>query len=284
MCKPCLISASSYIFNSKPYLHALLKTRWVCSIVGLALWAAPYAQARELPLVDALGEAPLALQSKVAVATPDRVEKLHREERLGIPTFVQLRPGNAPPVSLKGALAPESAARAEFKALASLYGITSEEVEAAPLHDVQVLPNGGKLVRLAHQKDGIEIFREYATVLLDAQSRATAVGGYLGSTAAAPTTKATVGRLDAVDAVARALEDWGFDPGLAQRLRKEHHPERAASGAYSWWNLPPGEVGSHGATLVQPARTKPVWFRLPQGLVRASYVEVRVLEEGEEHA
>ena len=150
---------------------------------------------------------------------------------------------------------------------------------------MQTLPNGASLVRLTNQRDGIEVFRDQATVLLNAQSQATAIGGYLGSTAPAPLTKAAPAtRLGAADAVARVLQDYGFDASVAQQMQRAAPPTPGDTGPYQWWALPAGVSGAEGATLQQPARVKPVWFRLPQGLVSAYYVEVRVREDGEEHA
>lgn len=252
----------------------------VGALVCAAALALPLAQARELAPIDALGSAPLAIQPKAA-ALPANVQSLSREERLGLPTFVQLRPSSmakAVPAS------PVDAARAQLKALAPLYGVTPQEVDAAPLHHVQTLPGGASLVRLTNQRDGIEVFRDQATVLLNAQSQATAIGGYLGSTAPAPVLKAAPATgLGAADAVARALQDYGFDAGVALQLQMAAPPTPGDTGPYQWWALPEGVSGAEGATLLQPARLKPVWFRLPQGLVSAYYVELRVREDGEEH-
>jgi len=255
-------------------------------LCALAL-ALPLAQARELAPIDALGDAPVALQRKAAQALPAQVQRLTREERLGVPTFVQLRPAAMPSAQTqaKAAIDPVSAARTEFKALAGLYGLTPQEVDAAEARHVQTLPGGARLVRLTQQRDGIEVFREQATVLLNAQSQATAIGGYLAGTATVPVAKAAPAmRLDAPGALARVLQDWGFAPGVDQQLREAAPPVQRAASPYQWWSLPEGVAGADGATLLRPARTKPVWFRLPQGLVAAYYVEVLVREDGEEHA
>ena len=162
------------------------------------------------------------------------MQSLSREERLGVPTFVQLRPSLAK--SRPANADPASAARGELKALAGLYGITEQEADAAVLHHVQALPGGARLVRLTSQRDGIEVFREQATVLLDAEAQATAIGGYLGSTALAPQPKAVLAQpLTAPGALARALQDWGF--AAVEHLLQ---PSGAPQGAYQWWALPGG--------------------------------------------
>ena len=264
-------------------MHSTIKGHWARALLCVAVLTLPLAHARELAPIDALGEAPLAVQRKAAQALPAQVQSLSREERLGLPTFARLRP-SAARARAAGGGDPASAARGQLKALAGLYGLTPQEVDAAPVHHVQTLPGGARLVRLTNQRDGIEVFREQATVLLDAQSQATAIGGYLSGTAPAPasTLKAAPSQpLWAVDAVARALQDWDFDPTVAQQLQAQ---PRDGAGPYQWWTLPQGVQGAQGATLSHPARSKPVWFRLPQGLVPAHYVEVQVSEDGEHHA
>ncbi|MBF5006650.1 M36 family metallopeptidase [Diaphorobacter caeni] len=238
-------------------------------------------QARELSKVDALGDAPLAaVQLK---SLPAGVERLSREERLGLPTFVQIKPiAKSAMLSGAGRSTPETAARAEIKQLASLYGLTDAEVDAAPLHHVQTLPSGALLVLLNNQRDGIEVFRERATVLLDADMKATAIGGYLGSTRTvqASTKAASANRVDAAGAVARALQDFGFSAQVVGQLQTVAPDANQKKGPYQQLSLPPGVSGNAGATLSVPTRVKPVWFRLPDGLVSAFYVEVQGEEDG----
>ncbi|WP_234642124.1 IPTL-CTERM sorting domain-containing protein [Delftia tsuruhatensis] len=266
------------------YNRPVLSLGAVASSMLLA-WSPVYA--RQLAPIDALGEAPVVMraQSERAQALPERVQKLSREERLGLPTFVQLR---ADGVGRRGevraqasALNAEGAARRELKALAGLYGLTSREVDAAPLGHVQALATGAHLVRLGNQRDGVEVFREQATVLLDGHAQATAIGGYLGSTALAPASGTA--RLGAAEAVARALQDYGFAPEVARLLQEAGAVVPAEAGPYRWLALPEGVQGSEGAVLQEPARVKPVWFRLPQGLVAAFYVELLVREQDQEH-
>ncbi|QIL80313.1 hypothetical protein G7047_10660 [Diaphorobacter sp. HDW4A] len=245
--------------------------------------------ARELATVDALGDAPLAVQRKSStLPLPAGVERVSREERLGLPTFVQIKPiTKSATLSRADMGTPETAARKELKQLASLYGLTDSEVDAAPLHHVQTLPGGGRLVRLTNQRDGIEVFRERATVLLNARMKATAIGGYLGSTQTTlqSTTKAaSANRVDAAGAVARVLQDFGFSVQVAGQLQALAPDAKQKAGAYQQLTLPQGVTGDAGATLAIPARVKPVWFRLPEGLVSAFYVEVQGTEDGEHFA
>ena len=72
-------------------MYFLMRIVSVGTLSSAAVLALVPAQARELAPVDALGNAPLAIQRK-AVALSANVQSLSREERLGLPTFVQLRP------------------------------------------------------------------------------------------------------------------------------------------------------------------------------------------------
>ena len=289
-----LVFTKTLMYHPVPPLPSLLTVRWRLSpalVLACAALAAPLAQGRDLVPIDALAEAPvpIAVQRSTAVGSelPKGVHRISREERLGVPAFVQLRPATLPSLQAQSRAAkadPASAARDQLKALADLYGLTPQDVDAAPVHHVQNLPNGASLVRLTNQRDGIEVFREQATVLLNAQSQATAIGGYLGSTTPAPRTQVarTTGS-DVTAAIGRALLDWGFDATVAQQLQQTAAPIQDAPRSYQWWALPAGTVGAQGATLAQPVRAKPVWFRLPQGLVSAYYVEVLLHEDSEEH-
>ncbi|WP_234638407.1 M36 family metallopeptidase [Delftia tsuruhatensis] len=258
-----------------------------------AFAAPPAAWGRELPALDALGDAPLRMRAQADVASageplPAQVHRISREERLGLPTFVQLGalPRTELPMRAQAvARDPAGAARSVLKGLAGLYGLSEREVEDAPLHHVQNLAAGARLVRLTNQRDGIEVFREQATVLFDARGQASAIGGYLGSTALAPDQRPASGSaLAATHALARALQDFGFAPGVASQLQGAAATGRRPPGPYQWWGLPEGVHGAQGARLLGPARTRPVWFRLPQGLVRAYHVELQVREKGLLHA
>ncbi len=269
-----------------PPLSWFPRLRWAQVLACAATLALPQAYARDLAPIDALGAAPAAARPKSAQALPANVQRMSREERLGLPTFVELRPGaGTAGAQAKSVADPASAARAELKVLAGLYGLTPQEADAAVLHHVQTLSGGARLVRLTQQLGGIEVFREQATVLLGADGQARAIGGYLGSTALAPQSKAAAATaLDAPGAIARALQDWGFAPDVAGQLQQTAPPASGEAGPYEWWALPAGVTGAEGASLPEPVRAKPVWFRLPEGLVAAYYLELLVLEGGEEQS
>ncbi len=264
----------------KPFLTRLGAPVWWVGAFALGPWAL---QARELPQVDALANAPVLAQTKAQAALPEGVARWSREERLGVPSFVWMKPptGVATKQASQGSTVDATqAARDVLKRLAPAYGLSAQEVDAAPLHHRQAMAGGAQLVRFSQKKAGVEVFREHATVLLNAQSQAVSVGGYLGSTAEAPVAKAAgQSAMTGTGAIAQALADFGFDTSVAQQLQPKAQVPGADTGAYTWYVLP-GVEGADGAVL-ESARSKPVWFRLPQGLVQAHYVEV-VVHEGAE--
>lgn len=99
-------------------MHSLTRIAFVAALACAAALSLPLAQARELDPIDALDNEPLAMQPKAA-ALPVNVQQLSREERLDLPTFVQLRPST----QAKAAPGhPADAARAQLKALAPCTG------------------------------------------------------------------------------------------------------------------------------------------------------------------
>ncbi|QIL70481.1 hypothetical protein G7048_09025 [Diaphorobacter sp. HDW4B] len=257
------------------------------AVASVCLVMAFDVSARDLAHVDALQSAAPAARAKSAPATPNTVKKMTRDERLGIPTFMALDPQKQPSVSTRQKSAQDavSAARSEFKFVAHLYGVSEQELDAAPARVQHTLPNGAKLVRFGNRLNGVDIFREQATVLLNAQSRAVNIGGYLGGTQAAKTTKAAlVAPLAAADAVAVALHDFDFPASVASQLFEPTEPRASASSNYRWLALPDGVAGERGGVLESPVRYKPTWFRLPEGLVAGFYIELRVREGDEQNA
>lgn len=245
------------------------------------------ALARDLANVDALDKVPPIASAKRAELAPGSVQKIRRDDRLGMPTFLSLDPQKRPAdgVRPKSGQDAVGAARSEFKSVAKLYGVSAQELDAAPARVLHQLQGGAQLVRFANQRDGIEIFREQATVLLNAQSEALNIGGYLGSTQAAKTTKsALASKLSATEAVAIALRDFDFPASVASQLFEPTDSRVNAVGQFHWLTLPQGTSGDRGGTLESPVRYRPTWFRLPEGLVPAFYLELRVNEGDEQNA
>ncbi|QIL82124.1 hypothetical protein G7047_20975 [Diaphorobacter sp. HDW4A] len=275
-------------------MHRTLKNILYTAVAGGFVLASAYAVARELPNIDALAALPnFTKASTFSEALPVSVKRATYEERLGVANFVWLDPSRTPvSPTLKRYRSVDDvvpSAREEIKALAGLYGLTAAEVDAVPVQQQQTLANGGRLVRFGNQRDGIPVFREHATVLLDAQSRALNVGGFVGSTSVAGAPRSvradgTASSLTPAMAAQVALEDFDFPSDVASRLVEQDAGSGDASEGYRRLLLPAGQRGAQGGVLEQPTRYRTVWFRMPQGLVAAYYLEVRVLEAGVHNA
>jgi uncharacterized repeat protein (TIGR01451 family) len=175
--------------------------------------------------------------------------------------------------SRTGVVDAQAAARAFLEDQAAHYGARAKGVDTLELRDQQSLRGGAHLVRFTPRHQGVEIFHETETVLLDAAGNVRAVSGNFGGADAevAAPNGARGFRLDARDAVALALSAWGPAPAtIAGALAP-----RAASGPYTGFSYPAG-----APLRTSGLRAKKVWFRLPQGLVPAWYVETQVHAAG----
>ncbi|MBL8512122.1 MAG: M36 family metallopeptidase, partial [Betaproteobacteria bacterium] len=189
----------------------------------------------------------------------------------------------------------EEAARGHLKQVAGLYQLSAAEIDAAPLHYTESLYNGAQLAKFNNQLAGIEVFRESATVLMDAQMRPLAIGGYIGPTGAntassksAQADTSRTFRLSPAEAIAAALGDYGFTPQIAEAMQRLAGPAGVTEAAtsskavteptdpYQYFTLPTSMASRDGARMSEPTRIKPVWFRLATGLVPAYYLELQM--------
>ena len=256
------------------------------ALAACLLMAFEAARARELAPVDALLAAP-GVAAKEAAAVPDSVRQLRRDSRLGTAVFVSVDPARRLAADQRKQWArrdPVSAAREEFKSLAPLYGVSATELDTAPAQLQKPLDSGAQMVRFTNQRDGIPVFREQATVLLNGQNQLLNIGGAIGGTGlAAPTAKsAAANPLSAAAAAQKALDDFDFSTDVIS-LFSEPVGE-ADAGGYRRLDLPATVKGARGAVLEEPIRYRATWFRMPQGLLAAYYMELRVREDGEHHA
>lgn len=258
-------------------------------------------QARNLPTIDALHSESLAKRSSTHQTAMAEVRSISWEDRLGVPAFLSLDPSRAPaaPVQRKSRQDVTDAARTQFKALAGLYGLSIEELDAAPARVHMDLDSGAQIVRFTSERDGIPVFREQATMLLDGQLRALSLGGYLGTTALTGQRKsAIVVPVTPSRAAALALRDFDFPSGIERQLgavsrampsaisgaEKSQQADARPVDGYAYLAPDGFAVGAAGAVLDGPVRYRAIWFRLPDGLVPAWYLEVRVLERQSLHA
>ena len=256
-------------------LHTLALRACPCSlIIALTLAASP-ASARQLPEINALATSVPVASSRGPEFGVGSLEgiKGRAHERLNLPVFVWGTDKRlTAPASQAGSR--ESAARWQLKNLASAYRIDSADIDLLPVKESRALANGASLVKFTNAVQGIEVFAEEAAVLTRGDGSLVAIGGFVSSGgAAARQDKSDLFRLSAADAIARALQDFSFDPSVAHQLQAS-----GQHGAYTSFDLTIGIAGRDGAVMRQPARCKPVWFRMPDGLLPAWYVEVQVAD------
>ncbi|MEO5701884.1 MAG: M36 family metallopeptidase [Casimicrobiaceae bacterium] len=244
--------------------------------------------ARALPEYDAARAAAVAVVTTAGARDVDaKLRKVEGgggaalSEQLPVPAFLW---GEAAAVLRKssggltsGGLAapgaePAAVARAHLRDLADAYRFTEADIDTLPVHEVQRLGDGGAIVRFRNTAAGIEIFRERVNVLLDRGGGLVAIGGAAMGAADTPSKSApTASRIAPSKAAAAALVDYGVDPDVAVRLRRE-----AVRDGYDLLTLPPGLVGRDGMTLAEAVRVRPIWYRLGTALVPAHYVELQM--------
>ena len=239
--------------------------------------AAPPVEARRLPPVDLAADAARSAAGDAGTEAALAPPGVSHDARVGAPAFLWgevaragLVAGEGRP-SPKRALEPAAAARAHLAELRDAYGLTADEVTALPLRQLQQLPDGAAIVRFGQAVDGVEVFREYANVLLDRERELVAVGGALAGARSVAPKRAHAQLRGPEHAVAVALAEQGFPAAIAASLQ----PAGAGDG-YVRLALPRGMRGDDGSELVDPVRAKAVWFRDRAGLVPAYYLETQV--------
>jgi hypothetical protein len=245
-------------------------------LFAVALLFATSVYAKKLPNVDAFGlqkgkgnnAADLARKGKdlVRKGAPIQVEP-----RLGVPTFLTLRSEHP---QLSGGVVGNSgerrevaAARAHLGTVSSLYGMSHDDIgEVIPV----ALMNSGKgpvVVKFRQEIDGVEVFREELNLVMNQKLEAVAVSGYL---APQSTPLANPGQNSWTRQPARvgmdALDDATDVNLAAATLNKSFDRD-----GYEYYTLASPVAG---LTLLEPVRVKKVWFRMPDGIVPAYYVEV----------
>lgn len=260
-------------------------SRWLVLAVVVALPMAT-AAARALAPIDALAGVPAHGPGAADARLKAQREgnSVSMEPRLGVPTFlwaaragVALKAAERTP-SAKAGLDETGMARAYLRDLADLYRITANEVDALPRYDLQRLPGGSALVRFRNRIDGVDVFREQVSVLLDGEGSLVAVGGFVMGAPSGGPKNARAFTLSPEQAVATALADFAFSPAIAKSLRQAGN-----ANGYVQVELPAGAASDDGSALAQPARVKRVWFRLGSELVGAHYVEVQVRDGSPPH-
>jgi large repetitive protein len=184
-----------------------------------------------------------------------------------VPSFVWASPSHPlAPSTIRHR--PTEAARHYLAQHAALYRISQTAIQNANIKHVHDTGRGGILVKLQPRVDGLDVFQSLCNVLLGRDGRLIAIAGSLRPETQAPAAKF---RLRGQDAVARAFRD-------RSDLRVEASNvvgARPARGGYVEYDLyPTNAIASAALSFASPARSKRIWFPLPQGLVPAFYVEL----------
>ncbi len=257
----------------------------LCLALTAAVASPAVLDARELPNYDALRQAPTASRAPSSAGVAASVTSTAKlDAHLGVPRFLWARDvdrarkaqGAAPLARSTAAGDDAERARAYLRDVADLYRLRASEVDALPLAGFARLPGGASLARFRNEVDGIEVWREEMSVLVDRQGALVAIGGYAVGTPDG--TRPAVTAESRTKAIAFVLAEQGFDPGVAGEasfLRDE--------GGYQWLALPSSMQGSAGEKLAAPLRVKRVWYRMPDALVPAWYVEVQVDDKASRH-
>ncbi|MBX7116016.1 MAG: myxosortase-dependent M36 family metallopeptidase [Myxococcaceae bacterium] len=181
------------------------------------------------------------------------------ERRYGVPTFfwAERVPSRA---SLRDqGVTPEQAARRYLLAHAPLYRADALKWAEARVQGVHDTGFGAVIVSFAQRVDGVRVFRDEIKVVMDPQLNLVAISGYL-----TPQLKVKSPFLLAEPAaIAAAYADL---TGRGLETQTVSRPVEAEAD-YRWFTL---------AGQPKPARTRKVFFPLPEGLEPGFYVELNV--------
>lgn len=213
----------------------------------------------------------------------------HWDTRSNLPTFIwankSATPGTAPSVAAASAhfarMRPEEAASEQLTRHLSLYGQSSLAQAGASLSSVSQDMSGVSIVTYTQRFEGVEIFRQSLRLLLDANNALVAISGtlspHVSTTGSSPRSATPRYQLSAAQAVARAYQDLTGAP-LEPLLLQQKSRLTGDADPYAHYQMA-SYARPLAEPLVIPARAKPVYYPLPQGLVPAYYVEVNVASE-----
>ncbi|UXI69696.1 M36 family metallopeptidase [Tahibacter amnicola] len=251
------------VSGRKPLISAL------CAALSLLAGAG---QAGATSGFDALALAPADKAPAVREAAVLDSFRGHFNDQLGLPTFLSATE-HTPKLSDSLLLRndPAAVARDYLKTLRSAYRIEPDEIDALHVQDLQRMPNGAALVQFAHHINGVEVFRERTSVLINADGALNSIGGVLSGAGTLRHGRTdSLFRRSAQQAVAGVLAGYGFaDADLMAQLDRTEDRD-----GYTFFTL--DAEGRDGARLVAPARARPVFFRTAAGLEAAYYVEADV--------
>jgi len=237
---------------------------------------------------SASAPAGIDLSGKLSAA-PDMVKpgsRLHVEPRLGVPTFLWAGAGSATPATLSSTtafaagLAPtvpdaDAVARMHLNNYGPLYGLDDLAMSTVVLREIHDTGRGGIIARYRQEIDGIEVFRDSMSVLMDRDLSLIGISGYLAPSAGTLLkTGAPAFTIGATDAIASAVRDFTGAAVSPQAFR----PTGEIRANYAYFGLDAAVARTAGLVPTEGTRAKQVYFHLPEGLVPAYYLELDGLD------
>ena len=214
----------------------------------------------------------------------------HWETRGNQPTFIWANkapaPGTGPSSAHFARMKPEEAAHEQLANHLSLYGPSSLAQAGASLSSVSRDTGGVSVVTYTQRFDGVEVFRQSLRLLLDANNELVAISGtlspHVSTLGSSPRGAVPRFQLSAAQAIALAYQDL-TGAALESRLLWPQRRLTRDADPYTHYQL---ATYARPLTepLVIPARTRPVYYPLPQGLEPAHYVEVNTAPETRTHS
>lgn len=226
--------------------------------------------ARALPTLDASRSGIYQSASSIKNLRSSRLAISGRDELRGQPTFARATPAQALPAQAMQ-LPLERVAQLYLEQNATLWGLSARALETLEVEALHQLGGGASLVAFKQRVDGIEVFRERLSILMDRERRLVAVSGYLNPDARpGMLERSGAFRITDLQAVSTAFLDLHgtllVPQDIVERSRKglDRFFEQARSSS-----LPEA-----GYRLTGPLRTRPVLFSTPEGLRAAYFIEL----------
>jgi len=258
-------------------------------LAGGALGAQSYESGlpqRELPSYNILAARPkkdlkatslaTANLQKAALLRADQGVVL--DELLGVPTFLwasaqaaNKRPAQiSPQFALAGSRMEAAIAREHLNRFASLYALTSQDVATAALASVHNTGKGAVIVKLRQNLQGVEVFRDEVNIVMNQNLDLVAISGHISPAASSSATaSASSFSLPVAEALSTALNDL-----TGTRVGSDTFEATATQSPYTTYRIKPVAAQALSIRFRTPARIKPVFFNLPEGLQAAYYIEL----------
>ncbi len=230
--------------------------------------------------LDVYSDAPARLIAARSPASPGvprpPAHVASRDEQRAAPAFLwAVRDVSAVPRRSHGGaplagLSAQQAAVLHLEEHADRYGLSASALATAEVARVRDVGRGGIMVILRQRVGDVDLHGGELKILMTRDLELVAIGGNLhaGATAGAPL---AAFQLDPADAVAVAFGDLFSTPVTAADFSDERRP-RAGYQRFALAD-PAGAVSSR-VRLTEPARVKPVYYRMPDRLVPAFFVEI----------